>query len=114
MFVTPRTVIEFNCATNTFITWPPSPPSTISFGFQGNSTYNTFNNKIYLSKATTTSSSVVIVDTITQNITNVINWPSGQQGWGILSTNDTSNKIFLFTSGSQGYKLRQICGSPSS
>jgi hypothetical protein len=114
IFVTPRIVIEFNCATNTYITWPSPPPSSIFFGFQGNSTYNTFNDKIYLSITTTSTGGVVIVDTVTQNITRVINWPSNQPGWGILSTNDTSNKIFVFSSGSQGYKLRQICGSPPS
>jgi hypothetical protein len=114
IFKTPRNVYEYDCATNTFITWPSSPPSSIAFGFQGNSTYNTFNDKIYLSKTTTISSSVVIVDTLTQNITNVSGWPSAEQGWGTLSTNDTSNKIFVFSTGSQGWKLRQICGSPSS
>ena len=114
IFKTPRYVYEYDCATNTFITWQESPPSSIAFGFQGYSTYNTFNDKIYLSKSTTSTGGVVIVDTVTQNITIVINWPFNHPGWGILSTNDTSNKIFVFSSGSQGYKLRQICGSPPS
>ena len=113
ILVTPTQVIEFDCTTNTYITWPSSS-SPQFFGFQGNSTYNTFNDKIYLSKSTTSSGGVIVVDTVTQNITSVINWPASQPGWGILSTNDTSNKIFVFSSGSQGYKLRQICGSPHS
>jgi hypothetical protein len=114
IFKTPRNVYEYDCATNTYITWPTSPPSNISFGSEGNSTYNTFNDKIYISKSETTSTDVVIVDTVTQNITNVTGWPSSQAGRGILSTNDASNKIFVFSRGSQGYRLRQICGSPPS
>jgi len=41
---TPNTVIEFNCTTNTYITWPSTSPQ--SFGLEGSSIYNTFNDKI--------------------------------------------------------------------
>jgi hypothetical protein len=113
IFKTPTNVYEYDCATNTFITWSSSP-SPQSFGFQGSSTYNTFNDKIYISKTTTSTGGVVVVDTVTQNITSVSGWPFNQVSWGTISTNDTSNKIFVFSNGSQGFKLRQICGSPHS
>jgi len=113
ILITPNIVIEFNCATNTYITWP-STSSPKPFGFEGNSTYNIFNDKIYVSISTTSYGGVLIVDTITKNITSVTNWPSNQIGWGIISTNNSSNKIFVFSTGSEGYELKQICGSPHS
>jgi hypothetical protein len=113
ILITPNTVIEFNCATNTYITWP-STSSPQVFGFEGNSTYNTFNDKIYVSKTTTAGGGVLVVNTVTKNITSVTNWTFNQQGWGILSTNNSSNKIFVFSTGSDGYELKQICGSPHS
>ena len=86
---------------------PWSPP-TIGFGNFGSSTYNTVNDKIYISD--NTNRRILVADTNTQTITQVLGLNPSYYPYR-LATYTTTNKVFVSQIGGPNRNIIQICAS---
>jgi hypothetical protein len=86
----------------------PWAPPTISFGNFGSSTYNTVNDKIYISD--NTNHRILVADTITQTITQVLGITPSYYPYR-LATYTTTNKVFVSQIGGNNRNIIQICAS---
>ena len=106
---TSNQVYTMNCATKVV----SSPWSSVgSFGFNGQSAYNTYNDKIYV--INTAGSSISVVDTVTQSIT-LVSGLNTSDRHRRLSVYPTTNKIFVSriqsNTGNTQKAIIQICAS---
>ena len=116
LFKTPRTVFTLDCSTD-FLTSFTYNITQSAIGFYGYSSYNTYNNKIYLSRGGTGGSSqgILIIDPMSQIVTRTTNFHNQVQVRANIPTNNSSNKIFVINSRSTNqapYVISQLCGSP--
>ena len=107
-------IYSMNCVTKIATTpWGTSP--TISFGNYGSSTYNTFNDKIYISD--NNGNRVLVANVaISGTLTSIVSTVTGISLTDVplpLAVYTPTNKVFVGQPGS-GKLMLQICASPHS
>jgi hypothetical protein len=100
-----------DCNTLSITSWPSISP--VSFGLEGQSTYNTYNDKIYITKSTSTSPRIYVADTTLQSVTSISSTLDTTYRPNYIIADPTINKIFVGQTAS-GKPILEICGSPHS